>query len=128
MLFRSIAENAYTHKVSKKSDVYNFGVVLMEFVTGRQPIEPDFGENKDIVRWISCTIYTKEITFEVIDSRIPNIHKERMIKVLKMAVLYTSHLLAMRHFMRVVVDLLLGAYPCSGSSYSSRFYLEMGKS
>lgn len=120
-------EYAYTYKVSEKSDVYSFGVVLMELVTGRQPIEPKFGENKDIVRWISCRISTRESTFEVIDSRIPDIYKESMIKVLKIAVLCTSHLPAMRPFMREVVDLLLAADPYSGSSYSSRFYLEMGK-
>lgn len=113
--------------MSEKSDVYSFGVVLMELVTGRQPIEPDFGENKDIVRWISCRISTRESTFEVIDSGIPDIYKESMIKVLKIAVLCTSHLPAMRPFMREVVDLLLGADPYPGSSHSSRFSLEMDK-
>jgi len=120
-------EYAYTYKVSEKSDVYSFGVVLMELVTGRQPIESDFGENKDIVGWISCKISTRESTIEVMDSRIPEIYKESMIKLLRIAVLCTSHLPALRPFMREVMDLLLKADPCSGSSYSNRFYLEMDK-
>ncbi|KAK1287843.1 Leucine-rich repeat receptor-like serine/threonine-protein kinase BAM1 [Acorus calamus] len=44
-------ELAYSTKVTKKSDVYSFGVVLLELVTGRGPIEPDYGNGKDIVYW-----------------------------------------------------------------------------
>lgn len=113
--------------MSVKCDVYSFGVVLMELVTGRQPIEPEFEENKGIVGWISRNIATRESAFEVMDSRIPEIYKESMIKVLKIAVLCTSHLPALRPFMREVVDLLLEADPLPASSRSSRFYLEMGK-
>jgi serine/threonine protein kinase len=48
-------------KVTEKSDVYSFGVVLLELITGKGPIELEFGENKDIVYWtshkiaVSCT-------------------------------------------------------------------------
>lgn len=120
-------EYAYTYKVSEKSDVYSFGVVLMELVTGRQPIEPDFGENKDIVSWISRKIATRESTFKVMDSRIPDIYQESMIKVLKIALLCTSHLPSLRPFMLEVVDLLLEANPCPASSNASRFDLEKGR-
>lgn len=47
------AEYAYTLKVSEKSDVYSFGVVLMELVTGKRPNDPFFGENRDIVKWVT---------------------------------------------------------------------------
>ncbi|KAJ0884112.1 putative protein kinase RLK-Pelle-LRR-XI-1 family [Helianthus annuus] len=40
----------YTFNVTEKSDIYSFGVVLIELVTRRKPVEPKFGENKDIVR------------------------------------------------------------------------------
>ncbi|KAI5684413.1 hypothetical protein M9H77_05641 [Catharanthus roseus] len=46
-------EYAYTLKITEKSDVYSFGVVLLELITGKRPIDPSFGENKDIVKWVN---------------------------------------------------------------------------
>ncbi|XP_030538908.1 LRR receptor-like serine/threonine-protein kinase HSL2 [Rhodamnia argentea] len=46
-------EYAYTLKVNEKSDVYSFGVLLLELITGKRPNDPSFGENKDIVKWVT---------------------------------------------------------------------------
>lgn len=46
-------EYAYTLKITEKSDVYSFGVVLLELITGKRPNDPCFGENKDIVKWVT---------------------------------------------------------------------------
>ncbi|XP_030466085.1 LRR receptor-like serine/threonine-protein kinase HSL2 [Syzygium oleosum] len=46
-------EYAYTLKVNEKSDVYSFGVLLLELITGKRPNDPWFGENKDIVKWVT---------------------------------------------------------------------------
>ncbi|KAB1201090.1 Receptor-like protein kinase HSL1 [Morella rubra] len=45
-------EYAYTLRVNEKSDIYSFGVVVLELVTGRLPVDPEFGE-KDLVKWVS---------------------------------------------------------------------------
>lgn len=39
--------------MTEKSDVYSFGVVLLELITGKRPIDPSFGDNNDLVRWVS---------------------------------------------------------------------------
>ncbi|XP_072955757.1 receptor-like protein kinase 7 [Typha angustifolia] len=100
-------EYAYTYKVTEKSDVYSFGVVLMELVTGRKPIEAEYGENKDIVYWISRMIDSKERVMGLIDRRITKQWAlEEAVKVLRVAVLCTARLPAMRPSMRTVVQML----------------------
>lgn len=99
------SEYAYTWKVNEKSDVYSFGVVLMELVTGRRPIEPDFGENKDIVYWVSGRMHSGEI-IGLLDKRIPDWARDEALKVLRVADLCTGRLPAMRPSMRTVVQML----------------------
>ncbi|XP_042375622.1 receptor-like protein kinase 7 [Zingiber officinale] len=97
-------EYAYTWKVNEKSDVYSFGVVLMELVTGRQPIEAEYGEAKDIVHWVSTRHAAPE---SAVDSRIrPEWAREAAVKMLRVAVLCTARLPAMRPSMRTVVQIL----------------------
>ncbi|CAN1289743.1 Receptor-like protein kinase 7 [Linum perenne] len=105
-------EYAYTYKVDEKSDVYSFGVVLMELVSGRRPIEGEFGENKDIVDWISSNLKSKECVLSIVDSRIPDVYKEDTIKVLRIAILCTAKLPNLRPTMRSVVQMLQEAKPC----------------
>lgn len=105
-------EYGYTYKVDEKSDVYSFGVVLMELVTGKRPIEPEFGDNKDIVSWVCSKLNNKESVLSLVDSSIPEPLKEETIKVLKIAILCTSRLPTLRPTMRSVVQMLEEAEPC----------------
>ncbi|XP_059454536.1 receptor-like protein kinase 7 [Corylus avellana] len=104
-------ESGYTYKVNEKSDVYGFGVVLMELVTGKRPIEPEYGENKDIVNWVSSKVKNTESVLSVVDSRISEAFKEDAVKVLKIAILCTAALPALRPTMRTVVQMLEEAAP-----------------
>ncbi|PON56475.1 Serine/threonine protein kinase [Trema orientale] len=105
-------EYGYTYKVNEKSDVYSFGVVLMELVTGKRPIEPEFGENRDIVSWVYNNLKNRESVLSLVDSDIPEVLKEEAIKVLKIAVLCTARLPELRPTMRSVVQMLEEAEPC----------------
>ncbi|XVE55676.1 hypothetical protein DITRI_Ditri03aG0177500 [Diplodiscus trichospermus] len=105
-------EYGYTYKVNEKSDVYSFGVVLMELVSGKRPIEPDYGDNKDIVTWVCSKIKNKESVLSIVDPRIPDALKEDSIKVLRIAILCTTKLPALRPTMRTVVQMLEEAEPC----------------
>ena len=84
----------------------------MELVTGKRPIEPEFGDNKDIVSWVCNKVQSKGTMIGVVDSRIPEIYKEEAIKVLKIAILCTERLPTARPTMRTVVQLLEDAEPC----------------
>ncbi|GKV33510.1 hypothetical protein SLEP1_g42015 [Rubroshorea leprosula] len=104
-------EYGYTYKVNEKSDVYSFGVVLMELVTGKRPIEPEYGESKDIVHWVYSKIKTKEGILGMVDPKIPSAFKEDAIKVLRIAIMCTARLPETRPTMRIVVLMLEEADP-----------------
>ncbi|XP_059303625.1 receptor protein-tyrosine kinase CEPR1-like isoform X2 [Lycium ferocissimum] len=106
-------EYAYSSKATTKCDVYSFGVVLMELITGKKPVEAEFGENKNIVFWVSTKVDTKEGAFEVLDKRVSGSFKEEMIKVLRIAVRCTYSSAADRPTMNEVVQLLTEAQPCT---------------
>ncbi|XP_062082483.1 receptor-like protein kinase 7 [Humulus lupulus] len=111
-------EYAYTYKINEKSDVYSFGVVLMELVTGKRPVEPEFGENKDIVHWVYSKFKSQESVIDLVDSTISDAQKEDALKVLKIAVHCASQVPTLRPSMRAVVQMLEEAQPCQLTSIS----------
>lgn len=98
-------EYAYTLRVNEKSDIYSFGVVILELVTGKRPVDPDYGE-KDLVKWVCITLEQKGID-HVIDPRLDICFKEEICKVLSIGLLCTSPLPINRPTMRRVVKMLL---------------------
>ncbi|KAL7206269.1 hypothetical protein ACSBR2_019054 [Camellia fascicularis] len=106
-------EYAYTSKVNEKSDVYSFGVVLMELVTGKRPVEPEFGENKDIVQWVCGEMRSKGSSIHLVDAAISEAMQEDTARVLRIAVHCTMKSPALRPSMRMVVQMLEEAKPCN---------------
>nr|VDC65341.1 unnamed protein product [Brassica rapa] len=107
-----VAEYGYASKVSEKCDVYSFGVVLMELVTGKKPIEAEFGESKDIVNWVSNNLKSKESVMEIVDKKIGEMYREDAIKMLRVAILCTARQPGVRPTMRSVVQMIEDAEPC----------------
>ncbi|XP_010518789.1 PREDICTED: LRR receptor-like serine/threonine-protein kinase HSL2 [Tarenaya hassleriana] len=118
-------EYAYTLKVNEKSNVYSFGVVLLELVTGKRPNDPSFGENKDIVKFAmeAALSYSSSSSpvetscdssghfgdvSKLVDSRLkPSASDYKEIeKVVDVALLCTSSFPINRPTMRRVVELL----------------------
>ncbi|KVI06791.1 Leucine-rich repeat-containing protein [Cynara cardunculus var. scolymus] len=114
-----IAKYAYSSKATTKCDVYSFGVVLMELITGKKPVEAEFGENKNIIYWISTKVDTKEGAIEVLDKRLSGYFNDEMIKVLRIAIRCTCKTAALRPNMNEIVQLLIEADPCKFESCKS---------
>lgn len=125
------AEYAYTRKVTEKSDVYSFGVLLMELITGRKPNDAYFGENKDIVKWLTETALSSSSIggdgnnmeghihdlAHIVDPKLnpSTCDYEEIEKVLNVALLCTSAFPMNRPSMRRVVDLLKEHKTCPKS-------------
>ncbi|XP_058081100.1 receptor protein-tyrosine kinase CEPR1-like [Magnolia sinica] len=112
-------EYAYSSKATTKCDVYSYGVVLMELITGKKPIEAEFGENKNIIFWISKKVLTKEGAMEVLDKRLSALFKDEMIQVLRIANRCTCSTPAHRPTMKEVVQLLIEADPSRFDAFKS---------
>ncbi|XP_019170339.1 PREDICTED: receptor-like protein kinase HSL1 [Ipomoea nil] len=97
-------EYGYTLRVNEKSDIYSFGVVILELVTGKRPVDPELGE-KDLVKWVCTTLDQKGIE-NVIDPKLDSCFKEEICKVLNIGLLCTSPLPINRPSMRRVVKML----------------------
>ncbi|KAL1834140.1 hypothetical protein ACET3Z_003791 [Daucus carota] len=97
-------EYAYTLRVNEKSDTYSFGVVILELVTGRLPVDPEFGE-KDLVKWV-CTSLDQKGIDHVIDPKLDSCFKEEICKVLNVGLICTSPLPINRPSIRRVVKML----------------------
>uniref|UniRef100_A0A7C9D439 Receptor protein-tyrosine kinase n=1 Tax=Opuntia streptacantha TaxID=393608 RepID=A0A7C9D439_OPUST len=111
-------ELAYTCKVTEKSDVYSYGVVLFELLTTRAPIEEQYGEGKDIVNWAWNCLNDQKTEMNILDKRVVVSQriKDNMTKVLKIAALCTTKLPSSRPTMRDVIKLLIDANPRTSRS------------
>ena len=109
MHFFICAEYAYTLQVFEKSDIYSFGVVLLELLTGRKPMDPEFGEGVNIVDWVKEKFQTREGMAKILDQSVgvsSSIVQEEMMLVLRVTLLCTSRSPMDRLSMRDVVAML----------------------
>lgn len=100
--------------MDKKSDIYSFGVILLEIITGKKSVEPEFGEGNSIVDWVRSKLKTKEDVEEVLDKsrgRSCSLIREEMKQMLRIALLCTSRNPTDRPPMRDVLLILQEAKP-----------------
>ena len=96
-----------------KSDVYCFGVVLFELITGKKPIEDDYPEVKetDLVSWVRGLV-RKNQGSRAIDPKIRETGPDdQMEEALKIGYLCTADLPSKRPTMQQIVGLLKDIEP-----------------
>ncbi|CAM0910588.1 unnamed protein product [Alopecurus aequalis] len=100
-------EYTYTLRVDEKSDVYSYGVVLLEILTGRRSVEAEYGEGSNIVDWARRKVAggggtLSDVTLQSMSEQA----LEEMALLLRVALLCTSRCPQDRPSMRDVLSML----------------------
>nr|KJB36033.1 hypothetical protein B456_006G137100 [Gossypium raimondii] len=102
-------EYAYTMQVTTPGNVYSYGVVLLEILTTRLPVDEDFGEGVDLVKWVHGARARGETPEQILDARLSTVSfwwRREMLAALKVALLCTDTTPAKRPKMKKVVEML----------------------
>ncbi|CAA0819976.1 Probable LRR receptor-like serine/threonine-protein kinase [Striga hermonthica] len=97
-------------EATKKSDVYGFGVILLELITGKRPVGDEW-RGGDLVSWVRGLVRSNE-GWRAIDVRISGTGPdEKMVETLKIGYLCTAEVPSKRPCMQQVVGLLKDLEP-----------------
>lgn len=81
-----LVEYGYMMKITEKTDVYSYGVVMLEVLTGKQPIDPTIPDGVHVVDWVR----QKKESLEIIDPSLlarPDSEIDEMTQALGIALL-----------------------------------------
>ncbi|KAE8719762.1 putative LRR receptor-like serine/threonine-protein kinase [Hibiscus syriacus] len=107
-------------KITEKSDVYSYGVVLLEIITGKKPADPSFPDGHHVIQWVRDHLKNKKDPVEILDPRLqghPDTQIQEMFQALGISLLCTSNRAEDRPIMKDVAALLkeIRQEPPSGS-------------
>jgi serine/threonine protein kinase len=104
-----LTEYAYTSNITEKSDVYSYGVVLLEILSGRSAIEPMDSDSLHIVEWAKKKMGSYEPAVNILDPRLrgmPDQLVQEMLQTLGIAVFCVNPAPGERPTMKEVVAFL----------------------
>ncbi|KAK3426166.1 hypothetical protein EUGRSUZ_F02681 [Eucalyptus grandis] len=103
-------EYGYTMNITEKSDVYSYGVVLLEILSGRSAVESQAGDGLHIVEWVKKKMGSFEPAVTILDTKLqslPDQMVQEMLQTLGIAMFCVNSSPAERPTMKEVVALLM---------------------
>ncbi|CAN6686358.1 unnamed protein product [Malus baccata var. baccata] len=103
-------EYGYTMNITEKSDVYSYGVVLLEILSGRSAVQPQIGDGLHIVEWVKKKMGSFEPAVSILDTKLqglPDQMVQEMLQTLGIAMFCVNSSPAERPSMKEVVALLM---------------------
>lgn len=112
VVVNKFTEHGYNTRLTEKSDVYSYGVVLLELLCRKMPVDPAFGDGVDIVAWM--TLNLKHANYcsmmSLLDEEImywPQDEQSKALDLLELAISCTLVAFESRPSMREVVGTLM---------------------
>ncbi|XP_019058640.1 PREDICTED: probable LRR receptor-like serine/threonine-protein kinase At1g34110 [Tarenaya hassleriana] len=108
-------EYGYTMNITEKSDVYSYGVVLLEILSGRSAVEPQVGDGLHIVEWVKKKMGSFEPAMSILDAKLqglPDQMVQEMLQTLGIAMFCVNPSPMERPSMKEVVALLMEVKSC----------------
>lgn len=96
-------------QVTAPGNVYSYGVVLLELLTTRLPVDEGFGEGVDLVKWVHGAPARGETPEQILDAELSTVSfswRREMLAALRVALLCTDPTPAKRPKMKKVVEML----------------------
>jgi len=118
-------ELAFSTKSSMESDVYSYGVVLLELLTRKTAVDPSFPDSTDIVGWVSSALSGTDKIEAICDPALMEevygtVEMEEVRKVLSLALRCAAREASQRPSMAAVVKELTDVRPAAGRSLSKK--------
>ncbi|KAJ1284542.1 hypothetical protein BS78_03G212100 [Paspalum vaginatum] len=105
-----MAPEMLVSSMSAKSDVYSYGMTLLELVGGRRSVEPGSGSSKapDFFARVVRERMARGELMEVVDAAMAHVHEREMETVVKVALCCVQHRRDSRPSMLSVLDMIEG--------------------
>ncbi|XP_020231660.1 probable LRR receptor-like serine/threonine-protein kinase At1g34110 [Cajanus cajan] len=103
-------EYGYSMNITEKSDVYSYGVVLLEILSGRSAVESHVGDGQHIVEWVKRKMGSFEPAVSILDTKLqglPDQMVQEMLQTLGIAMFCVNSSPSERPTMKEVVALLM---------------------
>ncbi|XP_021901737.1 probable LRR receptor-like serine/threonine-protein kinase At1g12460 isoform X1 [Carica papaya] len=99
-------ELAQSLRISEKCDVYSYGVILLELVTGRKPVESPTANEVVVLCEYVRRLLERDSASDCFDRRLQGFAENELIQVLKLGLICTSEVPTRRPSMAEVVQVL----------------------